>query len=120
MKSEVRLVEQLLIYHDIQVLVYTGQNDLIVQTPGTLKWVENVLYDQRTTFRNTLLTPWKLNNKVVGFYKRAGNLWLRNINNAGHLVPMDQGEVALALVNDFVKGSLSTSQTEGKNIVESE
>ena len=31
---------------------------------------------------------------------------------------MDQGEVALALVNDFVKGSLST-QAE-KNIVQSE
>jgi hypothetical protein len=30
MKNEVRLVEQLLIYHNIQVLVYTGQNDLIV------------------------------------------------------------------------------------------
>lgn len=51
MKSEVRLVEQLLIYHDIQVLVYTGQNDLIVDTPGTLRWVENVVYDQRTVFR---------------------------------------------------------------------
>lgn len=51
MKNEVRLVEQLLNYHNIQVLVYTGQNDLIVETPGTLRWVENVLYDQRTTFR---------------------------------------------------------------------
>jgi hypothetical protein len=52
-----------------------------------------------------------LNNKVVGFYKKVGNLWLRTINDAGHLVPMDQGVVALQLVNDFVKGSLS-SQSE--------
>jgi hypothetical protein len=44
---------------------------------------------------------------VVGFYKKVGNLWLRTINDAGHLIPMDQGLVALALVNDFVKGSLS-------------
>lgn len=43
---------------------------------------------------------------MVGYYKKVGSLWLRNINNAGHLVPMDQGEVALALVNDFIKGTL--------------
>ena len=53
------------------------------------------------------MTPWKINKKVVGFYKQVGNLWLRNINDAGHLVPMDQGEVALALVSDFVTGTLS-------------
>jgi carboxypeptidase C (cathepsin A) len=52
------------------------------------------------------LSPWKINKKVVGYYKKVGSLWLRNINNAGHLVPMDQGEVALALVNDFIKGTL--------------
>lgn len=43
----------------------------------------------------------------MGFHKKVGNLWLRNINDAGHLVPMDQGEVALALVNDFIKGTLN-------------
>jgi carboxypeptidase C (cathepsin A) len=53
------------------------------------------------------LSPWKINKKVVGYLKKAGSLQLRNINNAGHLVPMDQGEVALALVNDFVKGTLA-------------
>lgn len=57
-------------------------------------------------FRETLLSPWKINKKVVGYHKKVGSLWLRNINNAGHLVPMDQGEVALALVNDFIKGTL--------------
>lgn len=63
-------------------------------------------------FRDTLLTPWKINKKVVGFYKRVGNLWLRNINDAGHLVPMDQGEVALALVSDFVTGTLNGEKEE--------
>lgn len=39
MKNEESLVEILLIQHNIPVLVYTGQNDLIVDTPGTLRWV---------------------------------------------------------------------------------
>ena len=42
-------------------------------------------------FRDTLMKPWKVNGKVAGFHKIVGNLQLRTINDAGHLVPMDQG-----------------------------
>lgn len=31
-----------------------------------------------------------------------GLLELRTVNNAGHLVPMDQGEAALNMLNEFV------------------
>jgi carboxypeptidase C (cathepsin A) len=37
--------------------------------------------------------------KVAGYAKSAGNLELRTFNNAGHLVPMDQGEAALQALN---------------------
>ena len=50
-------------------------------------------------YRNTLMKPWKVNNKVAGYMKRVGKLELRTLNNAGHLVPMDQGENALAMAN---------------------
>lgn len=45
------------------------------------------------------MKPWKVNNKVAGYMKRVGKLELRTLNNAGHLVPMDQGENALAMAN---------------------
>jgi len=51
-----------------------------------------------------------MNNSVKGFYKRVGNLELRTINDAGHLLPMDQGEVALNMVKDFIKNGLSESK----------
>jgi len=37
------------------------------------------------------LELWKLgsNDKVVGYKKKAGNLELALVNNAGHLVPTD-------------------------------
>jgi len=41
--------------------------------------------------RDTLFTPWKVNGRNAGFYKTVGNLELRTVNDAGHLVPMDQG-----------------------------
>ena len=61
-------------------------------------------------FRDDMLTPWKINNSVKGFYKRVGNLELRTINDAGHLLPMDQGEVALNMVKDFIKNALGESK----------
>jgi carboxypeptidase C (cathepsin A) len=35
--------------------------------------------------------------------KSAGYLELRTVNNAGHLVPKDQGAAALNMVDEFVK-----------------
>ena len=43
MRPYVPLVEDLL-QRNIYVMVYNGQNDLIVQTPGTFKWAEKVHY----------------------------------------------------------------------------
>jgi len=37
------------------------------------------------------MTPFTLNKKVVGFYKHFNKLSLMTINDAGHLIPMDQG-----------------------------
>lgn len=56
--------------------------------------------------RETLLQPWKVKDKVAGFHKIVGNLELRTVNDAGHLVPMDQGENSLEMVKSFVQRSL--------------
>ena len=37
------------------------------------------------------MSPWKVGDKVVGFNKTVGLLELKTVNDAGHLVPMDQG-----------------------------
>jgi carboxypeptidase C (cathepsin A) len=52
------------------------------------------------------MTPWKVGNRVAGFNKIVGNLELRTVNDAGHLVPMDQGEAALEMVRSFVNRCL--------------
>ena len=50
MKPYVTLVEDLL-RRNCKVLVYNGQNDLIVETPGTFKWAERVHYTHAEQFR---------------------------------------------------------------------
>ncbi len=42
-------------------------------------------------FRNTYFSTWKTGTKTSGYFKTVGFLELRTVNNAGHLVPMDQG-----------------------------
>jgi len=103
MQPYVQLVEQLL-KRNCKVMVYNGQNDLIVETPGTFKWAERVHFDKSEEFRNTLFSVWKVDGKTVGYRKSTGLYELRTVNNAGHLVPMDQGPAARQLVKDFVEG----------------
>jgi serine carboxypeptidase 1 len=50
MMPYVHLVEELL-RRNCKVLVYNGQNDLIVETPGTFKWAERVHYADAEEFR---------------------------------------------------------------------
>lgn len=52
--------------------------------------------------RQTRFETWKLDGKVAGYRKLVGKLELKTVNNAGHLVPMDQGPAALQLLKDFV------------------
>lgn len=101
----VRLVEEL-IEVNVNVMIYNGQNDLIVETPGTFKWVEFLHFPQADEFRQTLMTPWKVGDRVAGFHKIVGKLELRTVNDAGHLVPMDQGESALHMARHFVTRSM--------------
>ena len=43
MKPEVLRVEYLL-SKNYQILIYNGQDDLIVQNAGTMKWVDRIHY----------------------------------------------------------------------------
>lgn len=104
MKPEVARVEYLL-SKDLPVLIYNGQNDIIVETPGTLRWVEQIVYKDHDAFRSTDFSVWKVDGKVAGSQKSAGKLSFKIVNNAGHLVPMDQGYNALSMVRDFIKAS---------------
>lgn len=50
---------------------------------------------------------WHVNGKTAGYRKSVGLYEIRTVNNAGHLVPMDQGPAARHMCGDFVKKSLT-------------
>ena len=48
-----------------------------------------------------------LSDGTVGArYRTTGQLTFMRIFGAGHMVPMDQPETALAMLNDFISGEL--------------
>ena len=47
---------------------------------------------------------------MVGAQKKAGYLEFRVVNNAGHMVPMDQGPTALSMVKEFVNANKKASE----------
>lgn len=104
MKPEVARVEYLL-SKDLPVLIYNGQNDIIVETPGTNRWIEQLHYKDHEEFRDRDFSVWKVDGKTAGSQKKAGKLEYKIVNNAGHLVPMDQGYNSLEMVKDFVNAN---------------
>ena len=67
-----------------------------------MKWVEKIHFKERDEFRGKLFENWKVGGKVVGKVKKAGLLEFRIVNEAGHMVPMDQPETSLEMVRGFV------------------
>ncbi|XP_053994380.1 retinoid-inducible serine carboxypeptidase-like [Hylaeus volcanicus] len=89
MKPVVDKVELLLDQTNLQVVVLTGQLDLIVDTPGTLAWVEKMKWKCSNTWMTSPRRPLVAANVIEGYVKSACNLSMYWVNRAGHMVPKD-------------------------------
>eukprot|EP01068_Selenidium_serpulae_P003991 Selendium_serpulae@DN3376_c1_g1_i2.p1 len=95
----------------IDVLVYNGDKDFICNWRGGLDWVNIVNWRARDAFAKKELTPWQIGHQSVGEIKRLENFVFLRIYEAGHMVPMDQPHVALAMLQSFVDGTLGAEIT---------
>lgn len=79
---------------------------MIVCTPCTESWLDQVNYSESKEWAGKSFTAWHLNDstkqKVIGYYKEAGVLSFYLINQAGHMAPFDQPEACLQLAKTFV------------------
>lgn len=85
------------------VLVYNGDKDYICNKNGAEAWTNGLVWAGQKTLQNAAYEPWQIDGKVVGQTKRSHNLTVVQVFEAGHMVPMDQPEVALALINQFIE-----------------
>lgn len=81
-----------------QVLVYSGDKDYICNWEGGLNWVNALDWSHAQEFRNKPL------EKVSGGEaKKVNNFAFFRVYDAGHMVPMDQPQAALDMINAFIQ-----------------
>lgn len=96
-------VEYLLNSTNLKVVVFTGQLDLIVDTLGTVQWVDALNWSGSKSFYQANKTPLRSSyGHTVGFVKNSKNLHFYWILNAGHMIPSDQGEAALLMLKSIL------------------
>ncbi|KAG8129362.1 hypothetical protein E2320_016063 [Naja naja] len=100
MKNAIDIVDSLL-EANVNVTVYNGQLDLIVPTIGQEAWLRKLKWPKLKEF-NTLkwqpLYTCPECTETAAFYKSYCNLSFFWILKAGHMVPADQGDMALKML----------------------
>ncbi|XP_017394318.1 retinoid-inducible serine carboxypeptidase [Cebus imitator] len=100
MKPVISIVDELL-EAGINVTVYNGQLDLIVDTMGQEAWVRKLRWPELPKFNQL---KWKAlysdpkSLETSAFVKSYKNLAFYWILKAGHMVPSDQGDIALKMM----------------------
>lgn len=93
-----------LLDHDIPVLIYSGDKDYMCSWIGLLEVVDNLGYKE---FEFQPLNKWiTRNGKIAGEIKKLDKLTYIRVYNAGHMVPFDQPENSLDLVNRWIRNEL--------------
>lgn len=100
MKPVISIVDELL-EAGVNVTVYNGQLDLIVDTMGQEAWVRKLKWPELPKFNQL---RWKAlysdpkSSETSAFVKSYKNLAFYWILRAGHMVPSDQGDMALKMM----------------------
>uniref|UniRef100_A0A8D1I0C8 Carboxypeptidase n=1 Tax=Sus scrofa TaxID=9823 RepID=A0A8D1I0C8_PIG len=109
MKPVISIVDELL-EAGVNVTVYNGQLDLIVDTMGQEAWLRKLKWAELPKFNQLRWKPLYSDPKsseTSAFVKSYKNLAFYWILRAGHMVPSDQGDMALKMLR------LVTQQEEG-------
>jgi len=115
MKPYHRLVPKLL--EKIPVLIYAGDADFICNWLGNQAWTNALPWPGQKKFQSAptehlnlsaataeLSGNKKLEGKNIGEIKTAGNFTFMRLFAGGHMVPMDQPEASLDMLNRWIGG----------------
>ncbi|XP_077286661.1 retinoid-inducible serine carboxypeptidase-like [Arctopsyche grandis] len=89
MKPVIDVVETLLNETNLNVHVYNGNVDLIVDTPGQMVWINKLKWNESADFQTAPRKTIWVNNIMEGYEKQGGKFTMFWINVAGHSVPRD-------------------------------
>ena len=85
-----------------KVLIFNGQNDVVVNTPGVIHYVTSINWNQIHQWKKTKKQIYKISNDNAGWAKVHNNLWFVLLNQAGHFAVADQPVRSFHMVGKFV------------------
>jgi len=94
----------------IKVLVYAGDVDYICNWLGNKKWTLAMEWPHKDEFNQARDADYNMNGKAVGKLRTSNGFHFMQIFQAGHMVPMDQPEVSLQMLDEFITDHLSTTE----------
>jgi len=92
----------------IRVLVYAGDVDYICNWLGNKHWALNLEWPHKANFNSAEDKPYMLADGKTQFgrVRQASGFSFVQVYQAGHMVPMNQPEAALTMLNDFLGNKL--------------
>jgi len=90
----------------IRVLIYAGDQDFICNWLGNKAWTLALEWSGSAAFNAATDNGWNVNSQEAGRIRSADNFTFLQVYKGGHMVPMDQPEAALAMLDGFLNNSL--------------
>ncbi|KAJ7022403.1 serine carboxypeptidase [Mycena alexandri] len=91
----------------IRLLVYAGNVDMMCNYMGEAQWIEQLPSTHKDAFGEAPFLPWTVSDRPAGVVrsvgKGAGNITYLTVYEAGHMVPHDQPEAALDMLNKWIR-----------------
>lgn len=101
-----KYIYDLLKWAGIKILVYSGDTDLMVNTLGTIKWIDSLGWPVKKEWRQ-----WNLKDsdhfeqqQVCGWKKEYEGMTFQTIHGVGHMAPQWKRRESLQMLNDFIYG----------------
>ncbi|CCD22841.1 carboxypeptidase C NDAI_0A06870 [Naumovozyma dairenensis CBS 421] len=94
---------------DIPVLIYAGDKDFICNWLGNQAWTKELEWKYDTFYELQPLKPWihSETREELGEVKNYGPLTFLRVYESGHMVPYDQPEASLEMLNVWLSGKRS-------------
>ncbi|KAJ7035925.1 serine carboxypeptidase, partial [Mycena alexandri] len=95
-----------LVDEGIRLLVYAGNTDMACNYIGNSRWVAEFPSVHKDAFSKAEFLPWTVSNRQAGVVRSAGegagNVTYITVFEAGHMVPHDQPEAALDMLERWI------------------
>ena len=90
------------VLQSMKVMVYNGQDDLIINTLGVEYWFTGINWPYMQNFLRARRGQWMVQGQIAGYAITYSNMTFVQILKAGHLSPFDQPASVRDMVNRFI------------------